>query len=421
MKICGIVAEFNPFHNGHAHLLRETRQLLGEDTGIVCCMSGNFVQRGQCALLPKHLRAKAALQSGADLVLELPAPYALRSAEGFASSAVAILAALGQVTDLSFGAEDADTAALMELASLLLEHKTVQDTLVHLRTGISYAAARERALYQQVQERAHLLRKPNNILAIEYCKALQAQKLAIVPHAIPRAGVSHDDDRVVGRFASASLLRQMTGEEQFDILSSYMPESSAEILREAKSTGLLMTDTAQLDAVALPHLLRLRMEDLSALPDATEGLEHRLYSAIRQSRSLQGMAEAAQTKRYPLARVRRMLLCAYLGITAEESAAPPAYIRVLGFTARGQEILRKAAKTTSLPIITKPAHARDLGGTVEEAFTREALRSDLYHLALPAHRSIPLGSDWRANPVMLREEKNKNFSPKKCEKRQENP
>ncbi len=402
MKICGIVAEFNPFHNGHAHLLRETRVLLGEDTGIVCCMSGDFVQRGQCALIPKHLRAKAALASGADLVLELPAPYALRSAEGFASSAVAILAALGQVTDLSFGAEDADTDALMELAGLLLEHKTVQDTLMHLRTGISYAAARERALYQQVQERAELLRKPNNILAVEYCKALQAQKLPITPHAIPRAGVAHDDTQTAGSFASASLLRQMITEGKADALAAYMPASSAEVLQEAAEAGKLLTDTKALDAAALPHLLRLSMNDLSALPDATEGLEHRLHSAIRQSRSLQGMAEAAQTKRYPLARVRRMLLCAYLGITAEESAAAPCYIRVLGFTPRGREILRKAAKTASLPIITKPAHARDLGGAVNDAFAREALRSDLYHLALPAHEDIPLGSDWRTNPVIFK-------------------
>ena len=404
MKICGIVAEFNPFHNGHAHLLRETRTLLGEETGIVCCMSGNFVQRGQGALLPKHLRAKAALQSGADLVLELPAPYALRSAEGFASSAVSILAALGQVTDLTFGAEDADTDALMELSGLLLEHKTVQDTLMHLRTGISYAAARERALYQQVQERAELLRKPNNILAIEYCKALQAQKLDITPHAIPRAGVDHDAAETAGDFASASLLRQMLTEGNVDALAPYLPVSSAQIIREAAENGLLLTDTAALDAAALPHLLRLTMDDLAALPDATEGLEHRLYAAIRQSRSLQGMAEAAQTKRYPLARVRRMLMCAYLGITAEESAAAPTYIRVLGFSRRGQEILRRAAKTASLPIITKPAHARDLGGVVGEAFAREVLRCDLYHLALPAHKEIPLGNDWRANPVMLRSE-----------------
>lgn len=403
MKICGIVAEFNPFHHGHAHLLRETRQLLGADTGIVCCMSGDFVQRGECALLGKHLRAKAALQSGADLVLELPAPYALRSAEGFASSAVAILAALGQVTDLAFGAEDADTGALMELAGLLLEHKTVQDTLVHLRTGISYAAARERALYQQVQERAGLLRKPNNILAVEYCKALQAQKLEILPHAIPRAGVSHDAPQAAQGFASASLLRQMVRAGELDTLAAYMPAASLQILQDAQAQGRLLTDAAALDAAALPHLLRLTLEDLSALPDATEGLEHRLHGAIRQSRSLQGMAEAAQTRRYPLARVRRMLLCAYLGITAEESAAPPAYIRVLGFTRRGQEILRKAAKTAALPVITKPAHARDLGGAVSEAFAREALRSDLYHLALPAHRDIPLGSDWRTNPVMLRD------------------
>lgn len=403
MKICGIVAEFNPFHNGHAHLLRETRNLLGEDTGIVCCMSGNFVQRGQCALIPKHQRAKAALQSGADLVLELPAPYALRSAEGFASSAISILAALGQVTDLSFGAEDADTDALMELSGLLLEHKTVQDTLMHLRTGISYAAARERALYQQVQERAELLRKPNNILAIEYCKALQAQKLNITPHAIPRAGVDHDATEAAASFASASLLRQKIADGDAVSPAPYMPASSLQILQEAQESGMLLSDTAALDAAALPHLLRLSMEDLSALPDATEGLEHRLYSAIRQSRSLLGMAEAAQTKRYPLSRVRRMLLCAYLGITAEESAAAPTYIRVLGFTLRGQEILRKAAKTATLPIITKPAHARDLGGAVGEAFAREVLRTDLYHLALSAHEHIPLGNDWRANPVMLRE------------------
>ncbi len=406
MKICGIVAEFNPFHNGHAHLLRETRALLGEETGIVCCMSGNFVQRGQCALLPKHLRAKAALASGADLVLELPAPYALRSAEGFASSAVAILAALGQVTDLTFGAEDADTDALMELSGLLLEHKTVQDTLLHLRTGISYAAARERALYQQVQERAELLRKPNNILAIEYCKALQAQKLSITPHAIPRAGVGHDAKEATGSFASASLLRQMMLEGEADALAPYLPDASAEIIRECAESGLLLTDTTALDAAALPHLLRLNMEDLSALPDASEGLEHRLHAAIRQSRSLQGMAEAAQTRRYPLARVRRMLLCAYLGITAEESAAAPTYIRVLGFTRRGQEILRKAAKAAALPIITKPAHARDLGGAVGAAFAREVLRTDLYHLVLPAHKALALGSDWRANPVMLRDEEN---------------
>ena len=402
MKICGIVAEFNPFHNGHAHLLRETRRLLGEDTGIVCCMSGNFVQRGQFALLPKHLRAKAALESGADLVLELPAPYALRSAEGFAASAVSILAALGQVTDLSFGAEDADTDALMELSGLLLEHKTVQDTLIHLRTGISYAAARERALYQQVQERAELLRKPNNILAIEYCKALQAQKLNIVPHAISRAGVQHDAEETAGTFASASLLRRMVADGDRDHLISYMPPSSANAIREAEEKGLLLTDTTALDAAALPHLLRLRTEDLSVLPDATEGLEHRLYTAIRQSRSLQGMAETAQTRRYPLSRVRRMLLCAYLDITAEESTAAPSYIRVLGFTARGQEILRAARETSALPIITKPAHARDLGGEIGDAFARETLRCDLYHLALPGAAHIPLGSDWRTNPIMLR-------------------
>lgn len=399
MKICGIVAEFNPFHNGHAHLLRQTRQLLGDDSAIVCCMSGSFVQRGEAALLPKHLRAAAAVSCGADLVLELPAAGALRSAEGFAQSALSILDSLGQVTDLTFGAEDADTDLLAELADILLEHRTVQDTLAQLRTGVSYAAARERALYAQVQERAEVLRRPNNILAVEYCKAIRQQGCSITPHAIPRAGAAHDAAVPSGDFASASLLRRKLGDSGIGALDGFLPAPALAVLEQAQNAGQVLETQARLDAAVLPHLLRLDTAALSQLPDAAEGLEHRLYAAIRQSRTLEGMAQAAQTRRYPLARVRRMLLCAYLGITAEEAAAPPVYLRVLAFSDRGRLLLRRGAKTARLPLITKPAHARDLGGAPGAAFQREALRTDLYHLTLPGGERIPLGEDWRSNPV----------------------
>lgn len=400
MKICGIVAEFNPFHNGHAYLLEQARQRLGGDCGLVCCMSGNFVQRGEAALLPKHLRAKAAVACGADLVLELPAAHSLRSAEGFASAAVGLLDSLGLVTDLFFGAETPDTAVLNRLAGLLLEHQTTQNTLIHLRTGVSYAAARERALYQQVQEQATILRSPNNILAVEYCKAIQSSGSTMAPHAIGRLGAAHDGAAPVKGIASASFLREALCAGNA-VPEGLMPPGAMAVLQEALDAGLVLKDSSRLDGAAVPYLLRLSSAELSALPDAAEGLEHRLYSAIRSGRSLAGMAQAAQTRRYPLARVRRMLLCAYLEITQEEAAAAPRYLRVLAFNDRGREILRQGTSTARLPILTKPARARELGGDVCEAFSREALRADLYHLALPCSAPPAPGADWRSSPIYL--------------------
>ena len=207
MRICGIVAEYNPFHRGHGLHIHKTRQLLGPDTAIVCCMSGSYVQRGGPALAEKHLRARWAVENGADLVLELPSPYALSSAEGFARGALSLLDALGCVTDLSFGSECGDTAALDRLAATLLEHDTVAATLLELRTGIPYAAARERALYQQVQEQAGLLRQPNDLLGVEYCKAIRWLGSPIVPHAILREGPGHDAPSPAQGLCSASWLR----------------------------------------------------------------------------------------------------------------------------------------------------------------------------------------------------------------------
>ena len=173
MKNCGVVAEYNPFHRGHAFQFRQIRRLLGSDTAIVCCMSGDYVQRGEPAVMSKWARAESAVRCGADLVVELPSPWALQSAEGFARASVGLLAALGCATDLAFGAECPNVDRLQRLAALLLEHETAAATLLELRQGIPYAAARERALYKQVQQEAALLRQPNNILAVEYCKALQ--------------------------------------------------------------------------------------------------------------------------------------------------------------------------------------------------------------------------------------------------------
>ena len=401
MRICGVVSEYNPFHKGHAYQIEQAKSHLGEDSAVVCCMSSDFVQRGDAAILPKHLRAKAAVLSGADVVLELPAPYALRSAEGFAQSAVDILLGTGVITDLSFGAEDADAGLLHETASLLLEHQTVQDTLLHLKTGISYAAARERALFARVKEKAEILQKPNNILAVEYCKALIRRESAVNLLPIERKGAGHDAG-AEGEYASASYIREFLREGKTDEALPYLPETTVAILKESMESGHALLDQSRLENAMLSSLVRLTADDLAALPDANEGLDNRLLEAIRQGRTIEEICAQAKTKRYALSRIRRMIFCAYLGITKEESTTPPPYARVLAFSDKGREVLKLARKRATLPLITKPAHAFDLGGDARKIFEREALACDLYNLALPCWKDIRWGDDWRKDAIYVK-------------------
>ncbi len=401
MRICGVVSEYNPFHKGHAYQIEQAKSHLGEDSAVVCCMSSDFVQRGDAAILPKHLRAKAAVLGGADVVLELPAPYALRSAEGFAQSAVDILLGTGVLTDLSFGAEDADPALLKETASLLLEHQTVQDTLLHLKTGISYAAARERALYARVKEKAEILQKPNNILAVEYCKALIRRESEVNILPIERKGAGHDAG-AEEEYASASHIRELLREGKTDEALPYLPETTVAILKESMESGHALLDQSRLENAMMSSLVRLTADDLAALPDANEGLDNRLLEAIRKGRTIEEICAQAKTKRYALSRIRRMIFCAYLGITKEESTTPPPYARVLAFSDKGREVLKLARKRATLPLITKPAHAFDLGGDARKIFERETLACDLYNLALPCWKDIRWGDDWRKDAIYVK-------------------
>lgn len=400
MRICGVVSEYNPLHSGHVFHWKEIRRRLGADCAVVCCMSGDFVQRGEGALLPKHSRARAAVEAGADLVVENPAPYALQSAEGFAGGGVRILSGLGVLTHLSFGAEDADEGWLRETAAILLEHDTVAATLAQLKTGVSYAAARERALFARMQERAALVQKPNNILAVEYCKAVLRQGLALELVPVARQGAAHDGAPAADH-ASASWLRQQLRQGSADAALPYLPASSAAALTRALEEGTALLSPERLECAMLSRLIRLEPEELALLPDAAEGLEHRLHQAIHTGRTLEEIALQAKTKRYALSRIRRMLLCAYLGITAEDAAVPAPYIRVLAMNERGQEVLRQARKRASLPLLIKPAHIRRLSPEAQRCFALEALACDLYHLALPDWQRFSVGDDWRQDAIRL--------------------
>ena len=404
MRICGIIAEYNPFHRGHGLHIHKTRQLLGPDTAIVCCMSGSYVQRGGPALAEKHLRARWAVENGADLVLELPSPYALSSAEGFARGALSLLDALGCVTDLSFGSECGDTAALDRLAATLVEHDTVAATLLELRTGIPYAAARERALYQQVQEQAGLLRQPNDLLGVEYCKAIRWLGSPIVPHAILREGPGHDAPSPAQGLCSASWLRQRLQEGDWAACAPYLPPSVCRSLEELRCQGRgpLLEQNGQ--RAVLARLWTLSPEELARLPGAAEGLENRLWEAIRQGSTIEEICRMAKTKRYAFSRLRRMVWCAFLDLTAQEAAAPPAYLRVLAFSDRGRAVLSLARKQARLPLVTKPAHGRQLPPAARQAFEKEALRTRLSHLFAPDPGAYAPGEEWTQGPYYHRPE-----------------
>ena len=393
-KVAGIVAEYNPFHNGHGYQIARTREALGEETAVVCAMSGSFVQRGEPAVFEKHLRARAALLGGADLVLELPLPWAMASAETFARGAVEILMSTGLVTHLSFGSECGDTTALEGIAALLLRPE--MDPLIReglSAAGLSYAAARQRAAETLAGEPLPALASPNDILGIEYLKSLYYVNSEIVPLAIPRAGAGHDGGGE-GAYPSAAQLRRRLAEGA-DISASVPPEAAA------LYAGGTPVFPGTLETALLSRLRMLPDAAVAALPDASEGLHNRLSSAAREEPTLAEILAAAGTKRYPAARLRRMLWGAALGLTREDAAGTPPYLRVLAANKRGRALLAEMRECATLPMVTKPASVRELDGRANRVFALEAAATDFYSLACSDPERRRGGGEWCSVPVML--------------------
>ena len=395
MNICGIVCEYNPFHNGHAYLISEVRQRLGADTGVICAMSGDFVQRGEAAVFDKHDRARAAVLGGADLVLELPLPWSISSAEGFARGAVGLLGATGLVTHLAFGSESGDAELLRELAALLTEPET--DLLIReeLSTGISYAAARQKALEKRCGHAVPQLASPNDILAVEYLKAVRMQNLALTPIAVRRIGAAHDSDEEAA-YPSASLLRQKlrAGED----VSSFLPAEVWSALR----AGCGPADPERIETALLSRLRFLPEQAFAELPDAGEGLYHRIFRAAHTEPTLEAVLDAAASKRYPRARLRRICLCAALGVKAGDNAGIPPYLRVLAANARGLMLLRKMEETCALPVVTKPGKVRGLDTACQTLFELCAAGSDFYHLGFCEQSARRGDRDWKTGPAIVK-------------------
>lgn len=399
MRVVGIVTEFNPFHNGHALLLERAREAMGEDTAVVCCMSGDFVQRGEAAVWSKFARAEAAARCGADLVFELPLPWALSSAEGFARGGVGLLAALGVVDCLCFGSECGETEPLERAAEALLSPALAAELRRELESGIPFAAARQRALAAVTdEETARLVETPNNILAVEYIRAIYELSLDLGFMTVRREGAEHDGQGE-GSIRSASELRSRIAAGKS--CSGFMPDAALAVFeREAeRGRGPVLMET--LEPMLLARLRMLPDEEFSRLPDASEGLGNRLRAAVRDEPTLDGVLAAAKSKRYALSRIRRMTMCACLGVREGMAEGVPPYARLLAASERGRELLRRAQDKSRIPIITKAAAARQLPRETLSVFELGSGARDLYVLGYRAAAERRGGTDWRTGPALV--------------------
>lgn len=388
MNFAGIIAEYDPFHNGHAAQLAAVRQAGARCVAV--CLSAGAVQRGGVPILPESVRVRAALAAGADLVVALPAPYACATAEQFAAAGVRLLAALGCDT-LAFGAETPDAQRLLQVAALLQGVAIQPEIRRRLATGQTYAAARADAAERLCPGAGELLRTPNNILGIEYCKAILAQHAALVPLPLPRLGAAHGGtpgEHGGVPMSSASYLRTLPCEQW----APFVPAQAMEYYRQAAAEGLL-TDPCRWETALLALLRAAPPASFAAVRGVSEGLEHRLAAAVREATSLTDLYDRLKTKRYPHARLRRLALDAALGIPG--GLPEPPYLQVLWARKSALPRLKQAA----LPAGTSLA---ELARTGPEAAQVAALHSRAVDLSALCRQKIrPMGLAFTAKAVVL--------------------
>ena len=383
MRIAGIIAEYNPFHRGHAWHIAQTRRALGPDCAVVCAMSSHWVQRGECALTGKWARAAMALRGGADLVLEIPTPWACTSAEPFARGGVGILTAAGVVDTLSFGSESGDLDRLRAAAACLDSEVYRGELRRFLDAGRPFAACRHAAVRALLgEEAAACLANPNDNLGVEYLRALPLGMGAL---AVPRMGVPHDGAEGAGGFASASAIRGWLRQGQSARAEPFLPEP-------------WQGDIASMDWIERAVLSRLRsmtLEEAQRLPDSGEGLARRLLDAAREAEDLEGLYRLVKTKRYAHARLRRYVLAAALGYTGELPALPP-YVHVLAADERGLALLQGAKKPAGASL----ARLARENEACRAAAAAHAAAADL--AALCRRAPGPMGGCYTQKPVLVR-------------------
>lgn len=393
MSVTGVIAEFNPFHNGHKYLLEN---LKNQGDSVVCVIGDDFTQRGDVALLSKYDRAKTALSNGADLCVLMPTPWSMSCANTFALGGMSILHSLGCVDKVSFGSECGDIAALSKISKVI--HSESLSTIIEkeLKSGKTFAFARQSAVQKIIGKSAEILSNSNDNLATEYI--YNADKIGFYPvfSAITRVGEKHDSKIAQDEFLSATAIREYVINGNIDGVKKYMPSSAYEILEKSYNSGECAA-LQNLEDSILSHLRRLSAKDFSVLPEVSEGLENRIYDAVKNSLTLFECFQKIKTKRYTLSRIRRIILSAYLGLSKDFIDSPVPYIKVLGFNKTGEEILKNANPT--VPLVLRGADYQKLDGFAETAFTVQNRAADLY--AMAKTKKSPCGNEFTARLIKM--------------------
>lgn len=402
MNVVGIIAEYNPFHNGHFHHL-ETAKAITRSNNSVVVMSPNFVQRGNPAITDKWTRTKMALLSGADLVIELPTPYATGSAEFFAKASVSLLNHCQMVNSINFGSENNDIDLLTQIADILVrEPKTFKNALKkHLDTGINFPSARAKALTdycnldpdlsklrRQVSE---IIKSPNNILGIEYLKALNRLNSHMTATTLKRKGSNYHSQDITNHTPSATAIRRQILKGSKNILHA-MPKSSYELLTKQEH----YPEFKDLSHFLCYRLLFSTPEKLRGIVGITEGLENRIYTVFKETQSIADMTEGIKSKRYTQTTVQRILLNIILQITKDdlkefEEKGGPQYIRVLGFKKSSAHLLTRLHQQATLPIVMNlPKDYHKLSATGQKLLNLEVRATNIYSTLQGASNPINL-------------------------------
>ncbi len=386
MAAVGIIAEFNPLHSGHAFLLNEAKK----HGTVVAVISGDFVQRGDIAIVEKRVRAKAALHCGADLVLELPVAYSLSAAPNFALGGVSALKAVG-CDRLMFGSESGNISELSRALEILNNNKFPDKLSEFLDCGMTFAAAREKAAVL-LGLKEGILSGANNNLAIEYMLAAKNIGAEFEFLTVRRQGSGHDSPEASGGYASASLIREKMLSGDCNFAEKYIPEKARNLFTPENTA-----DIKRIEKAVLAVLRAKTLEELKTLPDISEGIENKLFSAIGVATDLNQLYNTVKVKRYTMARIRRLVLSAFIGIDNSFFMKKPPYVRVLGFNPRGEALLREKAADSDIPIILRVSQIERLSENARKLFAAECRASDLFALALP--EPLPCGREYTSKLI----------------------
>ena len=381
-RVLGIIAEYNPFHNGHLYHIAKSKEETGSQY-VIAVISGNFVQRGNTSIVNKWIKARMALLNGVDLVIELPTIYSISSAENFAEGAIKILNSLGVVDTLSFGMEAKDVSTLNNIANVLYtEPKEYITMLSHeLKKGNSFPKARENALMMylnDIKRYANVMAGSNNILGIEYLKTKKKTKSIITPVGIKREKVLYNDKYIVDEFASATAIRKMLMTKELNDISKVMPRSSYLQLGEELKLGHYVIDISRFEKEIIYTLRKMSVEEIANIPDVSEGLENSIKNAADSCNTLTELINIVKTKRFTQTRIQRILLYSLLGITKkhmEISKKVTPYVRVLGFNNKGKELISEMMRLNpKLNVVTSVKKYID---TVANKNLKEMLETDI--------------------------------------------